>query len=263
MVLESVLESDYSDLEVIVVDDCSSDDTSELLHEHYAGRVNIIRNKRESLLAFSRNAGLRYATGEYILALDSDCLVNEDTIKGLVGVLEKDENIGCATPTVTYISGKVMHQGARLFPFFLPIRSQADRTLVKCDFTPGSIGLFRSHVLGKVGGWNHLDFPLQAEDADLCLRIREAGYSTVCATWIRATHLSTRLIRIENPLRAREAAKGRLLLCKRHLTKTKFLIYISLVNQFIVAYYLLYFLANRRPSLFKHYLRGLIDAIND
>ena len=68
--VESVLNQNYADLELIVVDDGSTDDTLRILAD-YAGRLTIIRQANQGVSA-ARNAGVRQASGELIAFLDSD-----------------------------------------------------------------------------------------------------------------------------------------------------------------------------------------------
>lgn len=70
--VNSVLNQTYSIYEVIVVDDCSTDDTAELLEAVDDPRVRVIRNEVNSGACKSRNVGIIAATGEYIALLDSD-----------------------------------------------------------------------------------------------------------------------------------------------------------------------------------------------
>jgi len=59
-------------VEVVVIDDASTDGTPDWLEQHYQGRINIIRLKKNSGPSVARNVGIRAACGEYIALLDSD-----------------------------------------------------------------------------------------------------------------------------------------------------------------------------------------------
>jgi len=72
--LESVLSQTYSDFEVLVVDDCSTDD-SQKIAEHYSradGRVKLITTDKNRGVTYTKHLGLQRATGEYVAVLDSD-----------------------------------------------------------------------------------------------------------------------------------------------------------------------------------------------
>lgn len=73
--IESVLAQTYEDWELLIVDDCSNDDTDEVVRPYLGdGRVKYFKNEANSGAAISRNRALREAKGEYIAFLDSDDL---------------------------------------------------------------------------------------------------------------------------------------------------------------------------------------------
>ena len=69
--IDSVLCQSYRNFEIIVVDDCSTDDTIKIL-QNYGDNIQLIRNSINSYVGFSRNNGASFANGEYIAFLDSD-----------------------------------------------------------------------------------------------------------------------------------------------------------------------------------------------
>lgn len=69
--IESVLAQTYRKIEIIVVDDCSTDGTVELI-KNYNDKVKYIRNKNNVGLSASRNVGIRASSGEYLSFLDDD-----------------------------------------------------------------------------------------------------------------------------------------------------------------------------------------------
>lgn len=81
--LDSVLSQTLKDIEVICVDDCSTDDSLKILQE-YANkddRIKIIKNEKNSGQGFSRNEGIKKATGEYIGFVDSDDWIELNTFE--------------------------------------------------------------------------------------------------------------------------------------------------------------------------------------
>jgi glycosyltransferase involved in cell wall biosynthesis len=93
--IESVLSQSYPDLEVIVVDDGSKDDTAEVAFAYASGdpRVRLIRQQNRGL-AGARNRGLADSRGEYVVFLDSDDRLVEEALE--VGVRELESHPGCA-----------------------------------------------------------------------------------------------------------------------------------------------------------------------
>ena len=70
--VRSALEQSYPDLEIIVIDDGSTDNTCDLINQLDDTRVTLIKHPRHHGQAAARNTGLRAATGRYIAFLDSD-----------------------------------------------------------------------------------------------------------------------------------------------------------------------------------------------
>lgn len=89
--LDSVLRQTYSNLEIILVDDGSTDSTPELCEKYREKYDNIrILHKKNGGVGSSRNAGLEMATGEYILFVDHDDLLSETHVEELYNLLKKD-----------------------------------------------------------------------------------------------------------------------------------------------------------------------------
>ena len=80
--LNSVLIQSYNNLEIICVDDCGTDNSSNILEEFRVkdSRIMVIKNPKNLGLAQSRNIGMKHSTGTYIFFLDSDDYLTDDNI---------------------------------------------------------------------------------------------------------------------------------------------------------------------------------------
>ena len=84
--IDSVINQSYKNLEIICINDKSTDNSLKIL-EDYAqkdSRITIINNQENKGLGFSRNVGLEYATGDYIFFIDSDDSILENTLELLL-----------------------------------------------------------------------------------------------------------------------------------------------------------------------------------
>jgi len=90
--IQSVIDQTYPDIEIIVVDDGSTDDLKERLEAFGSGIRYVFQEKSGKSAA--RNAGIRVATGEYIAFLDSDDLFVPDKIEAQVRILEQNPDFG-------------------------------------------------------------------------------------------------------------------------------------------------------------------------
>lgn len=89
--IESVQNQTYKNWEMIIVDDCSKDNTDEIVAEYLSdGRIRFIKNDKNSGAAVSRNRALREANGKWIAFLDSDDLWSSDKLEKQVRFMKKN-----------------------------------------------------------------------------------------------------------------------------------------------------------------------------
>lgn len=95
--IDSVLKSNYQDLEIIVVDDGSNDSTTmQIIKELEHSKVEAIKVLRQENqgVSVARNNGIKASMGEYILMLDADDYIHPDYIQKAVDILDNNSNIG-------------------------------------------------------------------------------------------------------------------------------------------------------------------------
>ena len=88
--MQSVLNQTYTNWELIIVDDCSTDNTDEVLSRISDSRIRILKNDRNSGAAVSRNRALREAKGQWIAFLDSDDLWMPEKLEKQISFMEKN-----------------------------------------------------------------------------------------------------------------------------------------------------------------------------
>lgn len=98
--IESVLNQDFTDYELIVIDDCSTDNTAEVVSKYE--KVKLIRNKENLASGGARNVGLDIASGEYVIFLDADDYLYANDVLSKV-----DKLIGEKTVDVVYMGFKI------------------------------------------------------------------------------------------------------------------------------------------------------------
>ena len=91
--------STIKDIQIIVVDNYSYDQTCKMISDEYP-QVRLIRNYMN--LGFSKavNIGLTYSIGEYLCILNPDTLISENTFNNLLTYLEKHPQVGCIGPKI-------------------------------------------------------------------------------------------------------------------------------------------------------------------
>ncbi len=91
--LKSVLASSYRSIEIIVIDDVSTDNTYEFIKNKYK-RVKVFRNKTNLFTAGSRNEGFKKSKGEFVFFIDDDNILDKYAIEKMVDVFLEDNSIG-------------------------------------------------------------------------------------------------------------------------------------------------------------------------
>jgi glycosyltransferase involved in cell wall biosynthesis len=101
--VKSIFDQSYSNFELILVNDCSPDNSQRLIDGYMSSdsRVRCIKHKENQGLAATRNTGLKAARGEYIYFLDSDDFICSTTIESLVASLESTDG--------DFAIGRVVH----------------------------------------------------------------------------------------------------------------------------------------------------------
>ncbi|MDG9706064.1 bifunctional glycosyltransferase family 2 protein/CDP-glycerol:glycerophosphate glycerophosphotransferase [Streptomyces sp. DH37] len=110
--LDSILEQDYGDFEVVAVDDCSPDASGEILDRYAArdDRVRVLHLPQNVGLGRARNAGLKQARGDYVLFLDSDDTLTPGSLSAIAERLDAtgDPEILIYDYARTYWDGRVL-----------------------------------------------------------------------------------------------------------------------------------------------------------
>ena len=96
--IKSVLEQDYSNYEFIIIDDCSTDNTYSIIKKYENEKVKIIKHEVNKKAGGARNTGIKAATGDYILFLDSDDLLADKDVLNRI-----NDTIGEDTPDIVYL----------------------------------------------------------------------------------------------------------------------------------------------------------------
>jgi len=110
--VQSVLQQSLSDLELIIVDDGSTDDTLEQIHQVADPRVQVIAQSNQGAHA-AINRGLSLARGNYLAILNSDDRYTPDRLERLVPILERDPEIGLVSSYIRVIDAQGISMGIK------------------------------------------------------------------------------------------------------------------------------------------------------
>jgi len=184
--LKSILASSYKNIEIIIVDDASSDGTSKFIKEKYKSnkKIKLIKNKINLFTAESRNVGLKHAMGEFVFFIDDDNALDRLTISNLATLLTKDSSVGEVGPVNYSYANKNKILWARTNRNMVTTFTNQSRNLKKfgkleswdTDDVPNAF-MIRATVVKKNKIYFRKYYGIMYEESDFAYRIKNLGYS--------------------------------------------------------------------------------------
>lgn len=182
--LESLSDICYSNYRTIVVDNGSTDGSTDKLKRAYSDEVDdFIENKENLGYAGGNNVGIRKALSEgvdYVLLLNNDTIVTPNFLEQLVTVAEYVDQTGVVGPKILNSNDKtVQSTGFRqspIFPFYK--RDGPETTRWECDYVHGCCVLISEEVFEEIGLLDE-EYFLYVEERDFYIRAKKAGYKVI------------------------------------------------------------------------------------
>ncbi|MBQ7265422.1 MAG: glycosyltransferase family 2 protein [Firmicutes bacterium] len=186
------------DYEIVVID--NSSDKEKVYEGCRDERVRVYKNIENKGFGNACNIGVKKSVGKYVLFLNSDTLMQEGTIEKALTYMKENITVGCLGIKTLLEDGSFDHGCKRGFPtpfnsfchilkldkIFPKVKKFGGYTLAyipnesvsEVDSVSGAFMLIPRYVLNRTGLFDESIF-MYAEDIDLCLRIKEAGYKVV------------------------------------------------------------------------------------
>ena len=182
--------------EIIVIDNASDDGSVEIIKQKFP-TVKLIINKNNIGFGSANNQGLKIAQGKYILFINPDCIVSENTFDKMISFFNEHPDCGLAGCKILNSDGSLQLACRRSFPgpwtsftkvtglsnLFPGSRIFARYNLTyldenkthEVDAVSGSFMMIKRDAYEKVGGFDD-QFFMYGEDLDLCYRVQKAGF---------------------------------------------------------------------------------------
>ena len=187
--------------EVIVVDNASTDGTSEMVRREFPG-VQLVENRQNAGFAAANNQGIRLRRGGHVLLLNPDTKVTPDFLRVLVGFLEANPDVGAVGPRLIDRDGahqvscaplptlgrelwRLLHLDALYRVASYPASRWATRTPQDVECIQGACLLIRGAALDEAGLLDERFF-VYTEEVDLCRRLRDRGWRLM---WVPAAEI--------------------------------------------------------------------------
>ncbi len=175
--IQSILDQSFTDFELIIIDDASTDGSRDIVKSFNDPRIIFIENKLKGTIVKSRNQGLEMSRGEYIAPLDSDDIASKNRLAVEVDFLDKNPEFGLVGGNVEVIDSNSNKTGVK-WEEKIPSEKIPVRLLFGNCFSQSAV-MFRKKAVPE-NGYNKY-----SEDYDMWIRITK--------TW-KAVNLSKLLL---------------------------------------------------------------------
>jgi len=240
--IESFKKVNYPNLQIVVSDNASTDGSQEMVRNVFPD-VHLLAHEKEQGYARAASLGMAFLADKtkYIFSTTNDVIVDPEILNVLVDYAEKEPQAGVLGTKIYFFDRPdvIWHAGGRIHPLHghsyhigweRKDNPRYDRVR-ECDFVTGCGFLLRSEVVKKIGYFNE-KLIFYSEDADLCYRVREAGYKVLYLPAARMWHKVSTTLAKNRPLQLRYSTRNSLYLLQRH--KAGYYPLSLLINLFMV-----------------------------
>ena len=173
--IDSILEQTYTNWELIMCDDCSSDDTYRVASEYakkYPDKVVLIQNEKNMHLAYSLNNCLQYAHGEYVARMDGDDISAPERFEKQIRYLNEHPEVQLVGTAIQQFNEK----DGNIKKIFTPEHTDKWTLHKQIPFIHATIMTYKS-VYDALSGYTVAERTNRAQDYDLWFRFYAAGFT--------------------------------------------------------------------------------------
>src|SRR2546426_7314129 len=279
--VESILRSSYSRIEVIVVDDASTDGTSQHLSTLFP-KVELIRLEHEQMVSGSRNAGCKHAKGEFVFLVDDDNVVDPDAIAELVKAMSDNPHAGIAGPIMYYLrdpehvwcSG-VNRNSLTSITRFSTEKPGGSANCYLTDDIPNAF-MVRKRVFDEVGDFDQVGFVQHLAEADFSTRAARKGFEAIMVPKATVWHdvpvrkwpyRGARNLHMSSSERAYHVARSRIFFMRKYAGPWRFVLFtVAFLPPIALSHIAMILkesnIGDQRVAFAGSYARGLIDGLS-
>jgi len=270
--IESLNKITYPNIEIIVVDNFSSEEDPIIIKRKFPNII-LIKNPINYGFAAGNNFGIMKARGQYVLLLNNDTIVEPDFMEPLIAKLESDKNIGAVSPKLRYYYDPKIIQYAGYTPLNrYTLRNNAigcrEKDTGQYDkdyetaYAHGAAMMVPMDVMKKIGMMSYTFF-LYYEEADWCTRIKKAGYKIYYVHKSLIYHKESMTTGKLSPMKIYYLNRNRIVFMRRNISGFNFII--SILYQLLIAIpkNALYYLLKGKIKLFLAYYKAIVWNIKN
>lgn len=229
--LPSVVKSSYSNLQIIVADNASTDQSVDFVREHFP-EIQIILNRENLGFAEGYNQALRNVSADYFILLNSDVEVPENWIKPVVEFMETSPRIAAAQPKIKQQQNKSYFEYAGAAGGFLDTYGyafcrgrvfgeveqdqQQYNTNIPIFWASGAAFFIKSKVWKEMEGFDG-DLFAHMEEIDLCWRLKNRGYEIYCVAEAEVYHVGGGTLNAGSPYKSYLNFRNNLFIMQKNL----------------------------------------------
>ncbi|WP_293311517.1 glycosyltransferase family 2 protein [Pedobacter sp. UBA5917] len=253
--LPGILSSEYDNLQIIVGDNASTDDSVSFLQENFP-TVKIIQNDQNYGFAGGYNKVLERVKADYFILLNSDVEVTPNWIKPVIDLMESDLQIAAAQPKIKWQLNKNQFEYAgaaggyldiyafpfcrgRLFNVYELDNGQYNEQK-EVFWASGAAFFIKSKCWRETGGLD-ADLFAHMEEIDLCWRLKNLGYKIMYCPNAEVYHVGGGTLQTENPFKTYLNFRNNLIIMQKNLPAADavFRIFIRMFIDFIAWWHFL------------------------
>ena len=193
--LKSLADQQNVGIEVIIIDNGSSDQTSQLISRVHGARIE--RNRENLHFVEAANQGASFARGEYLLFLNNDVILLSAALSAAIGVARNEPRVGAVGAKLIRADGRLQEAGSEIFSDGTTIGrmvggdsfDSALHVRTDVDYCSGAFLLTPRELFLDLRMFDPAYKPAYYEDVDYCVRLQEYGYRVIYDPKVAVIHM--------------------------------------------------------------------------
>lgn len=261
----------YMNVEVIVVDNGSKEDPTEVFKSIYPD-VKVILNGKNLGFTGGNNVGIRAAKGDYLFIVNNDTEITSGLLEGLLEIFYQYPNAGIVSPKFHYFfkKGTIEYAGYNTVNIFTgrngmvgcqEIDNGQYNEITETNYAHGGGMMVPRKIIDEVGGLPE-QFFIYYEEFDWCEQIKRKGYKVYYQPKSLIYHKESMTTGKASPFKTFYHTRNRILFMRRNIPWTGFIIFLAYFTAFTIPKNSATFLLKGQKQHLKSFWKGILWHFN-